>query len=345
MSQAALRPSFIKSGAEGLLSPLMPWLTDATVSEIMVNAPREVFVEKKGVMYRHEVEELTPLYLQRLFQMIANESNQRLNDEHPLLSGTLYNGTRIQLIIPPVSVHHTMSIRKTSVQPLTLHDYKERGFYSSLLPFHFNDNPTHIPLEELELQRLYTERSWDRFIQQAITARKNIVISGGTSSGKTTYLNACLQAIDVSERIVLLEDTLELMVPHANHVSLLASKGEQGRAKVDMQMLLQATLRLRPDRIIMGEIRGREIMDFVMACSTGHEGSITSIHANNPLIAMLRMVQMYKQNNVPSMRDEDIRAELHSVIDIILQVGKTAEGRGAISCYYKGAEMHEHPSE
>ena len=91
----------------------------------------------------------------------------------------------------------------------------------------------------------------------------------------------------------------------------------------------------------MGEIRGREIMDFVMACSTGHEGSITSIHANNPRIAMLRMVQLYKQNNVPSMRDEEIRAELNSVIDIILQVGKTAKGRVAQSCYYKGAVVYE----
>lgn len=105
-----------------------------------------------------------------------------------------------------------------------------------------------------------------------------------------------------------------------------------------MQTLLQATLRLRPDRLIMGEIRGKEIMDFVMACSTGHEGSMTSIHANNPHIAMHRMVQMYKQNNVPSMRDEEIQEELNSVIDIILQVNKTKSQRMAVSFYYKGAQ-------
>ena len=337
-----LSSSFVKPGVEGLLSPLMPWLTDARVSEIMMNSPREVFVERDGHMSRHDVSALTPLYAQRLFQMIANESNQRLDDEHPLLSGNLYDGTRVQLITPPVSLYHTLSIRKASVKPLALQDYENVGFYQALLPFHANDDSVALTDEiDRELLALYTAGHWNAFIHRAIDARKNIVISGGTSSGKTTYLNACLKAIDVSERLILLEDTRELTVPHANHVALLASKGGQGKASVDMQTLLQATLRLRPDRIIMGEIRGREIMDFVMACSTGHEGSITSIHANNPRIAMLRMVQLYKQNNVPSMRDEEIRAELNSVIDIILQVGKTAKGRVAQSCYYKGAVVYE----
>jgi type IV secretion system protein VirB11 len=248
-------------------------------------------------------------------------------------------------VIPPVSFYPTLSIRKASVKPLSLKDFGANGFYASLLPFHLNDSQAVIEEQEHELQHLYEQGLWDRFMHSAILAKKNIVISGGTSSGKTTYLNACLQAIDREERLILLEDTRELNVSHLNHVSLLVSKGEQGRAKVDMQTLLQATLRLRPDRIIMGEIRGREIMDFVTACSTGHEGSITSIHANNPRIAMHRMVQMYKQNNVPSMRDEDIRRELHSVIDIILQVAKTSAGRAAIACYYKGAASHAYAHE
>ena len=336
MSNAALLSSFVKPGAEGLLSPLLPWLTDSGVSEIMINAPREVFIEKNSKMHCHEAPALTPLYLQRLFQMIANESNQRLDEAHPLLSGNLFNGTRVQLVIPPVSSHYTLSIRKASVQQLSLNDYEERGFYRTLLPFHINEAS-----KAQDLLAEYTQGHWDAFIQRAIALRKNIVISGGTSSGKTTYLNACLKSIDLNERLILLEDTRELTLAHPNHVSLIASSGGQGKATVDMQKLLQATLRLRPDRIIMGEIRGREIMDFVMACSTGHEGSITSIHANNPRIAMQRMVQMYKLNNVPSMRDEDIRRELDSVIDIILQVGKTPQGRVALSCYYKGASQDE----
>ena len=334
----ALLSSFVKPGSEGLLSPLMTWLKDSHVSEVMMNAPREVFIERNGVISRHDVPELTPLYAQRLFQMIANESNQRLDDDNPLLSGNLYNGTRVQLIIPPVSKHHSFAIRQSSIEPMQLQDYEARGFYQGILPF-----DEYQPLnQEGELLALYLERQWGYFMQRAIEMRKNIVISGGTSSGKTTYLNACINAIDAKERIILLEDTRELTVPHANHVALLASKGGQGNAAIDMQTLLQATLRLRPDRIIMGEIRGREIMDFIMACSTGHEGSMTSIHANNPRMAMLRMVQLYKQNNVPSMRDEDIRAELDSVIDVILQVDKTHRGRVALSCYYKGAVSHGH---
>ncbi len=120
-------------------------------------------------------------------------------------------------------------------------------------------------------------------------------------------------------------------------MQLLASKHAQGSAKINMQDLVQCCLRLRPDRIIMGEIRGREILDFISACSTGHEGSLTTIHANSPRIAFMRMTQMYKLNNVPAMSDEDILRELKEVIDIIIQVEKTADGRIAKSIYYKGA--------
>jgi type IV secretion system protein VirB11 len=338
MTQTPLLVSFVKPGAEGLLSPLMPWLMNPHVSELMINSPRELFVETHGQMNCHQVPELTPLYLQRLFQMIANESNQRLDEAHPLLSGNLYNGLRVQLITPPVSLHHTLAIRKASTTHLTLDDYESQGFYKSMRPFELNHNINNLMDEhDLKLLQFYKAQRWHEFIKMAVARRKNIIVSGGTSSGKTTYLKACLEAIALDERLILLEDTRELKTPHPNQVSLLASKGNQGKASVDMQTLLQATLRLRPDRLIMGEIRGAEIMDFVMACSTGHEGSITSIHANNPRIAMHRMVGLYKQNNVPSMRDEEIRAELNSVIDIIIQVHKTKTQREAIYCYYKEA--------
>lgn len=339
MSQPASNIAFVKPGVEGLLSPLMPWLNNPEVSEVMINAPQEVFVEIRGTMTRHVVPVLTPLYLQRLFQMIANESNQRLDEAHPLLSGNLYNGCRVQLIIPPVSVHHTLAIRKSSIAHLSLDDYESHRFYQRIKPVGLSPlGHDALNSAEQELLHLYQAGYWSAFIKLALACRKTIIISGGTSSGKTTYLKACLEAIDAKERIILLEDTRELVTPHINHVALLASKGNQGKAFVDMQTLVQATLRLRPDRLIMGEIRGKEIMDFVTACSTGHEGSMTSIHANDPHMAMNRMVQMYKQNNVPSMRDEEIREELHSVIDIILQINKTQSQRLAMYCYYKGAK-------
>lgn len=201
------------------------------------------------------------------------------------------------------------------------------------------NQPNHLRNDDSKLQFLYNHREWHAFLQEAIQAKKNIVISGGTSSGKTTFLNALISEIPLDERIITLEDTREVSIPHQNHVSLLASKGGQGASKISMQDLLQSSLRLRPDRIIMGEIRGAEIMDFVNSCSTGHEGSMTSIHANNPKIAIMRMTQMYKLNNVPSMRDKDILQELNEVIDIIIQVGKTPRGREMLHCYYKGASI------
>lgn len=339
MRQTAVVSSFVKPGVEGLLSPLEAWLHHPRVSEIMINAPGEVFIECEGSMTRHEIPAFTSLYLQRLFQLIANESNQRLDDAHPLLSGSLYNGFRVQLVMPPTSLQYTLAIRKPSTVHLSLDDYASKGFYSAMRAFSLK-SPAHEFYEacDHELLRLYHKGLWHEFIQLAVSCRKNIVVSGGTSSGKTTFLNACIGAIPQEERIIVLEDTRELKITHPNQVSLLASKGNQGKACVDMQALLQASLRLRPDRIIMGEIRGREILDFVMACSTGHEGSMTSIHANNPQIAMQRMIGMYKQNNIPSMRDDEIRAELNSVIDIIIQVYKTANGRQGIYCYFKAAD-------
>jgi type IV secretion system protein VirB11 len=330
-------PIFVKPGVVGLLTPLMSWLSDTRVSEIMINMPRAVFIERFGVMSRFDVPELTPLYLQRLFQFIANESNQRLDEFNPTLSGNLFDGSRVQLVIPPVSLHHTLSIRRASIARMNLQDYDAQGFYEQVKGVHMT-NEAILTDTDAQLKRLYQQGRWGEFISLAIAFRKTIVVSGGTSSGKTTYLNACLQAIDLNERLILLEDTRELVAPHPNQIALLAFRGDQGRASVSMQDLVQCSLRLRPDRLIMGEIRGPEIMDFVAACATGHAGSFTSIHANNPHLAMQRMIQLYKQNNVPSMRDEEIRAELNSVIDIILQVSKTDKGRMATHCYYKACD-------
>jgi type IV secretion system protein VirB11 len=188
------------------------------------------------------------------------------------------------------------------------------------------------------LGALYHQGAWGDFIALAVHLKKNIVVSGETSSGKTTYLNACIGNIPHHERIITLEDTYEISIPHQNVVRLCApKKGVGTTVGLCMQDLVQCALRLRPDRLIMGEIRGAEILDFISACATGHEGSITSIHANNPRIAFMRMTQLYKLNNVPSMRDEDILRELHEIIDIIIQVAKTPNGRRAASFYYKHA--------
>lgn len=327
-------------GSEGLLSPFMPWLQDKKVSEILVNKPQEVFIEKQGIMTRHDLPVLTGSHLRRLFTFIANENGQTLSECLPLLSGNLYDGSRVQLVIPPAAQHFTLSIRRKSIRQLTLAEYGETPFFESAKAFRLSDKNADLQeAEEKILRDLYHQQQWAAFIAQAIALKKNIVVSGGTSSGKTTFLNACIQEIPHEERIITLEDTFELEPPHLNCVRLLAPKKTSDmESGVCMQDLVQCALRLRPDRLLMGEIRGKEILDFVSACATGHEGSLTSIHANNPRIALMRMIQLYKLNNVPSMRDEAILQELQSVIDIIVQLKKTEAGRVVSSVYYKDAE-------
>jgi len=333
-------------GANGLLKPIEKWLDDPQISEILLNRPKEIWIEKEGFLSVHAVPEFTESHIGRLFQLIANENSQKISRENPLLSGSLQDGSRIQLCLPPTAKYHTLSIRRKVVRNFTLEDYKKSQFYSNVQIANINEYTFEsLPDSEKQLLLLFQAKDWDTFIKTAITLKKNIVISGGTSSGKTTFLNACLHHISHDDRMIILEDTREIEIPHQNQVQLLASKGEQGEAKVNMQELVQCCLRLRPDRIIMGEIRGAEIMDFVSACSTGHEGSLTSIHANNPRIAFMRMTQLYKLNNVPSMTDNDIMRELKEVVDIIIQIAKTPNGRKIQSIYYKYADIPTHEKE
>lgn len=328
--------SLYTPGSTGLLHPIHAFLEDPSVSEILVNKPGEIWVEKEGRLQPHQIEALNEPHLMRLFQLIANENKQRLSRETPLLSGSLQDGSRVQLCLPPTAKYPALSIRRKVVKHFLLEDYEKQNFYKEARVANISAKDiNNLPESDQLLINLYKKQQWSAFIRWAISCKKNIVISGGTSSGKTTFLNACLHHIDQTDRIIVLEDTREVEIPHPNQVQLLASKGDQGEAKVTMQDLVQCCLRLRPDRIIMGEIRGQEIMDFISACSTGHEGSLTSIHANNPRVAFMRMTQMYKLNNVPSMSDQDIMRELKEVIDIIIQIAKTPEGRKVQSIYYK----------
>lgn len=326
-------------GSAGLLTPIQSLLDEKEVSEVLINRPGEVFVERQGVMYRLEMPILDAQHLRRLFTFIANENGQRLSDESPILSGSLQDGSRVQVVIPPASKSYTLSIRRPSIKRQSLEDYRHSNFYNRAEPFDIHaDNEKYLSSEGGELRRLYQAGLWADFISLAIILKKNIVISGETSSGKTTFLNACAAHIRAHERIITLEDTYEIDIPHQNRVALLALKGLEGRASLlSMQDLVQSALRLRPDRLLMGEVRGREILDLVSSCSTGHAGSITTIHAPNPRIAFMRMTQMYKLNNVPSMRDEDIRRELHEVIDIIIQITRRNGERQVSYVYYKNA--------
>ncbi|NSL19588.1 P-type DNA transfer ATPase VirB11 [Tatlockia micdadei] len=327
--------AFFAPGSQGLLKPLEPWLTDKQVSEILINQPGEVFIERLGEMHRFELPVLDCLHLKRLFTLIANENSQVINESWPLLSGNLRDGSRVQLVIPPAAKEMTLSIRRQSIASHSLADYEAASFFSKAKPFSLSKENDLLSENDHQLLKLYHQQQWGEFIALAILAKKTIVISGETSSGKTTFLNACCHHIPKHERLITLEDTFEINLPHLNKVSLLAPKLREGAAAVTMQDLVQCSLRLRPERLIMGEIRGREILDFINACATGHEGSLTSIHASNPQVAFMRMTQLYKLNNVPSMRDKDILRELNEVIDIIVQLKKTPAGRVVTWVYFK----------
>lgn len=319
-------------GVTGLLAPLQDFLDDDEVSEILINRPQEVFVERAGKMLRFDLPVLTSQYLRRLFILIANENKQMLSDSSPLLSGNLEDGSRVQLVIPEAASYETLSIRKFTLQQLSFEDYSQHGFFN-----HAQGQSS--DKTEQTLKTLYQEKNWPSFLKHAILAKKNIIISGATSSGKTTFLNSCVGLIPMNDRLIILEDTYEIKVSHQNVVRLKALKSMADKQNgITMQDLIQASLRLRPDRIIMGEIRGREIFDFVSACSTGHSGALATIHANNPKVAFMRMAQLYKLNNVPGMKEEDIYNALHEVVDIIVQLEKTEHGRRLVEVYFKHAQ-------
>lgn len=323
-------------GSTGLLAPLQEFIADEQVSEILINKPQEVYIEREGILHRFDMPTLTTQYLRRLVVLLANENKQTLSEGSPILSGNLKDGSRVQLVIPPASLYETLSIRKFTLKNLSFEDYKTIGFFSLTQAVGLNTSSQNK--DESHLLALYHSQQWQEFIRQAILHKKNIIISGGTSSGKTTFLNSCLGQIPLEERIITLEDTYEIDIPHNNLVRLKALKPTgESLSRITMQDLVQATLRLRPDRIIMGEIRGKEIFDFVSACSTGHSGALATIHANNPKVAFMRMAQLYKLNQLAGMEEADIYKVLHEVIDIVVQLQKTAEGRRLVEVYYKHA--------
>jgi type IV secretion system protein VirB11 len=237
---------------ERYLDIFREFLNDPTVSEICVNRPGEVWIERLGspAMECFENKDITPDRLMRLVRQIARISDQAIGPDSPLLSACLPGGERVQVVIPPVSPHGVaLSIRKQVVQNMNLDDYAGTGAFDDVALL----TDTSAQKNDHRLHSLAQAGKFQEFIAEAAKSRKNIIISGGTSTGKTTLLNAILKEIDQNERIITIEDTSEVRPPHKNRLNLIASKGDQGTAKVTIQDLLEASLRLRPDRILLGE--------------------------------------------------------------------------------------------
>lgn len=297
---------------DAYLAPFRQWLERESVTEILVNRPGEIWIEDSdiGGMQRLECA-VDDQLLQRLAEQVARVSHQGINREHPLLAATLPDGARIQLCGPPATRKHwAMAIRRHRLIDIGLDAY-DRG---PLLPPEAarTFDPTVQPIA---------------FLRDAIARRQTILISGGTSTGKTTFLNAMLREIPDGQRVVLVEDTAELKLHGPNGVGLLAVKGELGEAKVTANDVLQAALRLRPDRIVLGELRGTETVSFLRAINTGHPGSFSTVHANSPRGALEQIALMSMQSGIGLTRRETLEYAA-SVIDIVVQLDREGGKRG-----------------
>jgi type IV secretion system protein VirB11 len=262
---------------------------------------------------KHEISELT---LARLARQIAALTHQGVSREHPLLAAILPDGSRIQVVAPPATRGPlALAIRRQIAASLTLQDYQASDHFAG------TRSESSGRAADEQLRRLISDRRFADALSLAVRTRKNIIVSGGTSTGKTTFLNALLREILAEERLILIEDTPELVVEHKNSVGLVSVRGELGEAKVTANDLVSASLRMRPDRIIVGELRGPEAFAFLRAINTGHPGSMTSIHADSPESAVEQLVMLVLQGGIRLGRD-DVRHYVRQSIDLFVQLSR-----------------------
>ncbi|MBL6621564.1 MAG: P-type DNA transfer ATPase VirB11 [Rickettsiales bacterium] len=319
---------------ETYLLPLKKVFSEDGVNEISINRPGEAWVEKMGDIIKIKLEEFSQSHLVALSKLIAQSTDQQISEERPILSATLPAGYRVQIVIPPACEPGTVifSIRKQSPLKWTLDDYERMGAFESTTYEETVDE------KDIELAGYLKKNDTKSFLHKSVLYKKNIIISGGTSTGKTTFTNAALRSIPQDERLITVEDAREVDLDHPNRVHLLASKGGQGRANVTTQDLIEACLRLRPDRIIVGELRGSEAFSFLRAINTGHPGSISTLHADTPDMAKEQLKLMVMQAGL-GIPPEQIAEYIYNVIDVIVQLKRGAKGKRFVSqIYFKGLD-------
>jgi type IV secretion system protein VirB11 len=326
MSVAALAGAKEGEGVylRSYLAPLTGMLARPDVTDIYVNRPGELWIETSGgAIERHDAPALDEATLARLARQIAALSHQGISREHPLLSATLPDGARVQVVAPPATRGPlALAIRKHVSPDLALGDYVAAGAFA--------ETRGRKVMERSEVDRALAAQleagDIAGMLAAAVRARKNILVSGGTSSGKTTFLNALIREIPAHERLILIEDTPELYVAHDNVVGLLAARSALGEAQVTANDLLAASLRMRPDRIILGELRGEEAFAFLRAINTGHPGSMTTVHADSAERAIEQIVLLALQAGTQLNR-EDVRHYVSRTVDIFVQLDRTGGRR------------------
>ena len=309
---------------QSYLAPLAGLLARPDVTDLYVNAPHEIWAETLGgAVERHEAPRLDALTLDRLARQIAALSHQGISREHPILSASLPDGARVQIVVPPATRGQVaIAIRKHVSAELSLDDYAVAGAFADttrgLLGSHASDNA--------DIRAALDAGDMPGALRAAVRGRRNILVAGGTSTGKTTFLNALIREIPSSERLILIEDTPELAMLHPNAVGLLAARSALGEASVTAEDLLNASLRMRPDRIILGELRGPEAYTFLRAVNTGHPGSMTTVHADSPERAVEQLALLVLQTGTRLSRD-DVLHDVRSTIDLFVQLDRTGGRR------------------
>ncbi len=303
------------------LAPLAEWLAQPDVTDLYVNRPGELWVERQGAAPQCQpAPGLTRDLLARLVRQIAALSAQGISREHPLLAASLPTGERVQAAIPPATRGEiALAIRKHVVAEIALEAFAAREPGLDQL----------APLSAPGGQRTFVAADPARaptILREAVHERRNVLISGGTSSGKTTLANALIKEIPTTERLILIEDTPELKLVHPNAIGLIAARGALGEAAVTAEDLLIASLRLRPDRIILGELRGAEAVTYLRAVNTGHPGSLTTIHADSPDRAIDQLVLLVLQTGT-RMGWDDVARYIRNSVDVIVQIDRSSGSR------------------
>ena len=315
------------------LRPLRPLLTDPSVMELCINQPREVFLETRHGWRREPLPCADFDWCARLAKLVANFSQQRIDASSPLLSASLPTGERIQIVMPPATTAGcvAIAIRCPAAAVWSIGELAQRGIFRKTR--HASQG---LDDEERTLSHLLAANDYESFMRLAVTSRRNILVSGPTGSGKTTWTKALIREIPSDERLVTIEDAKELVLDrHPNHVRLYYSKDHQGIARITPKQLLESCLRMKPDRILLAELRAEEAFDYLRNVNSGHPGSITSVHATSAELAFEQLVLLVKQNRGGrGLARGDIKSLLYLLIDVVIQFGVEGHERFIKEIYY-----------
>jgi type IV secretion system protein VirB11 len=315
------------------LRALRPLLANPEVTELCINRPGEAFVELRSGWQRQALPFADFDWCVRLAKLVANSTRQRVDAESPLLSASLPSGERIQIVLPPATSQDcvAITIRRPSDQVWSIDELTQSGIFRATRRATDSLDET-----ERELLMLLEKQAYVAFMRLAVNARKNILVSGPTGSGKTTYTKALIREIPAEERLITIEDAKELVLDrHPNHVRLFYSKDDQGLARVTPKQLLESCLRMKPDRILLAELRAEEAFDYLRNVNSGHPGSITSVHAASAELAFEQLVLLVKQSRGgQEMARADIKNLLYLLVDVVIQFGVERHQRFVKEIWY-----------